>query len=340
MGSLADHGSWRKNFMLGFSVVGAVCCLLFPTVTRNDEFIYCAILAIIVTVCLGAAWVFNYSYLPPLARNHPDFTKLLALELNTPHDVLVSKLDVVTNDISSSGFVWMFSGIIGSLVLSAVISSLVKVPSDSGLPSNYGFQLGLALSGMLWLVGSFLAWRFLRARPGPDFPKGVNVVTYSTRKVYSALKKSRKLANLFIFLLETLNSRISTLTNVAILYAQSVLSFTTTDILILAAEVPILALLGTFCFNKLQHVTKCDSKHILLIQNGLYILVPLYGSLGLIPGNPIGFKYKIELFLFAGLHGFLTGATQSSCRSLFAQLLPPGSESEFFSLYEITDKGE
>ncbi|KAJ3051698.1 Autophagy protein 22, partial [Rhizoclosmatium hyalinum] len=48
---------------------------------------------------------------------------------------------------------------------------------------------------------------------------------------------------------------------------------------------------------------------------------------------------KIELFVAAGIHGFLLGATQSSCRSLFSQLLPAGYESKFFSLYEITDKG-
>lgn len=35
----------------------------------------------------------------------------------------------------------------------------------------------------------------------------------------------------------------------------------------------------------------------------------------------------------------MIGATQASCRALFSELLPAGSESEFFGLYEITDKG-
>ncbi|KAI9338165.1 autophagy-related protein 22-like protein [Obelidium mucronatum] len=320
--------------MLGFSVIGAVCCLLIPTITRNDEFMYMAILSAV----LGSSTTLT---LPPLARNHPDFIRLLAPELNTPHDALVTKLDAVTNDISSTSFVWNYSGIIAALVLSGVVATLFKAPPESSLPANYGFQIGLSLGGILWLVGIAFAWKHLRARPGPDFPRGAHIATYSTKKVYSALKKCRKLGNLFLFLLGWFmySDAFNTLTNVALLYAQSVLGFTTVDILIIAAEVPILALLGTFAFNRLQHYTKWDSKRILLIQSGLYILIPLYGSLGLIPGNPIGFKFKIELFIFAGLHGFLTGASQSSCRALFSSLLPPGSESEFFSLYEITDKG-
>ncbi|KAJ3064096.1 Autophagy protein 22, partial [Podochytrium sp. JEL0797] len=229
----------------------------------------------------------------------------------------------------------MFSGTIGTLIISGIIASVVKVAEP--MPANYGFQIGIALSGVLWLIGTGLAYRHLRERPGPEFPAGVSVITYSSKKVYTAIKKSRKLGNLFVFLLGWFmySDAFNTLTNVAILYAQSVLAFTTTDILIVAAEVPILALVGTFAFNQLQKRTRWSTKRILLIQNALYVLVPAWGVIGLIPGNPVGFKSKSELFLFAGLHG----ATQSSCRSLFSQLVPPGSESEFFSLYEITDKG-
>jgi MFS transporter, UMF1 family len=55
--------------------------------------------------------------------------------------------------------------------------------------------------------------------------------------------------------------------------------------------------------------------------------------------NTIGLHSKVEVFILGALHGFILGGTQSSCRSLFSEMLPPGLESEFFSLYEITDKG-
>ncbi|ORY48449.1 MFS general substrate transporter [Rhizoclosmatium globosum] len=340
LGSLADHGPWRKRFMLIFSIVGATCCILFPTVFRNDMFIYCTFLSIMITVCLGAAFVFLYSYLPPLARNHPDF--LLHLETpNTPREKLMDQLDSVTNDISSKGFVYMFSATISMLVLAGIIASLVQVPSGGDLPSNYGFQLALMLGGIFWFLGIWMAWKYLRERPGPPFPPTANIWTYSCVKVFHTFKKARKLGNLFVFLVGWFmySDAFNTLSTVAILYAQSALGFSTTDILVLAAEVPILALMGTVLFSQLQKRTGWGSKRILLIQNAVYAFVPLYAGIGLIPGSPIGYKSKWELFVGAGVHGLLMGATQSSCRSLFSQLLPPGSESEFFSLYEITDKG-
>ncbi|KAF9208267.1 Autophagy protein 22 [Haplosporangium sp. Z 27] len=46
-----------------------------------------------------------------------------------------------------------------------------------------------------------------------------------------------------------------------------------------------------------------------------------------------------ELFSVAAYFGFLIGAVQSYCRSMYADLVPRGRESEFFGLYAITDKG-
>lgn len=39
------------------------------------------------------------------------------------------------------------------------------------------------------------------------------------------------------------------------------------------------------------------------------------------------------------LLGFVLGGLSSYCRSLFGELIPPGSEAAFYALYAITDKG-
>jgi len=43
---------------------------------------------------------------------------------------------------------------------------------------------------------------------------------------------------------------------------------------------------------------------------------------------PLGFVY-----------GLVLGGLSSYCRSLFGELIPPGSEAAFYALYAITDKG-
>ena len=39
------------------------------------------------------------------------------------------------------------------------------------------------------------------------------------------------------------------------------------------------------------------------------------------------------------IYGFVLGGLSSYCRSLFGELIPPGSEAAFYALYAITDKG-
>ena len=44
-------------------------------------------------------------------------------------------------------------------------------------------------------------------------------------------------------------------------------------------------------------------------------------------------------FRLGAIYGFVLGGLSSYCRSLFGELIPPGSEAAFYALYAITDKG-
>ncbi|KAJ3377958.1 Autophagy protein 22 [Entophlyctis sp. JEL0112] len=338
MGAIADHGNWRKKFMLGFSAVGAVACVLFAAVTDKEGYMFGGILAIIGMVCLGATYVFIYAFLPPLARNHPDFQAVSSDPSSTKHDLL-AKLDFVTNKISSTAFVWMYSGTVVALIIAVALDLFIKVPDS--LPTDYAFQLATAVISVGWLIGCGIVYKYMRDRPGPPLPPGDNVVFFSFKKVFKSFGKAGKLSNLFTFLLGWFfySDSFGTLVNVSVLWAQTQLGFSTTEILILAAEVQLTALIGAYGWNQIQTRTKIASKNVVVIQNCIYILIPAWGLLGFVPSISLGYKHKIELFLAAGLHGLLLGGTQSNCRSLFSQLLPAGEESQFFSLYEITDKG-
>ncbi len=50
-------------------------------------------------------------------------------------------------------------------------------------------------------------------------------------------------------------------------------------------------------------------------------------------GAPVGF------FLLAGCIGLVLGGSQALSRSLFSHLVPPGKEAEYFSAYEMSDRG-
>ncbi|KAJ3064097.1 Autophagy protein 22 [Podochytrium sp. JEL0797] len=338
IGSIADHGAWRKKFMLGFSLLGSIACIAFVAIVQPGNFWFGAVLAVCVAVTLGSTWVFNYAFLPPFARNHPMF---LEEAKNPDHtrESLLTKLDFVTNYISSMSFTFMYSGALVLLFLIVALNLLLSFPAS--FPSDYGLHVGVAIGGLLWLIGSLVAAKYMRDRPGPPIPAGENIVLFSTKQVFTALSEARKLSNLFTYLLGWFlySDSFNTLVSVSVLWAKDQLGFTSTEILLLAAEVPILALIGSFCWNFAQRKFGIETKRLLLIQNAVYVLIPLWGVLSFIPNSPVGYQHKLELFIGAGIHSLILGATQSTCRSMFAQLLPAGSESKFFCLYEVSDKG-
>lgn len=75
----------------------------------------------------------------------------------------------------------------------------------------------------------------------------------------------------------------------------------------------------------------------------LFELIPLYGLLGYIPAvrryGAFGLQQPWEMYPLGAVYGFVLGGLSSYCRSLFGELIPPGSEAAFYALYAITDKG-
>ena len=102
------------------------------------------------------------------------------------------------------------------------------------------------------------------------------------------------------------------------------------DVLIALLLVSVVAPLGCVFFFALAK-RGFSSKQIIYMNLFLFILIPIYGMLGL--------KEQWEFYVLSGVFGFATGALASFTRSLFSSLIPAGHEGEYFSLYELTDKG-
>jgi hypothetical protein len=73
---------------------------------------------------------------------------------------------------------------------------------------------------------------------------------------------------------------------------------------------------------------------IIFINLAFVSLMPLWG----VPFIK-GLNTATEFYIAAAIFGFQTGSYQSFSRTLLSHLTPLGCESEFFSLYELTDKG-
>jgi UMF1 family MFS transporter len=70
MSGAADHGRFRKTFLLWFAFIGSIATMLFLPVVPK-VYILGAVLAIVSNTCFGASFVLLNSFLPLLVRFHP-----------------------------------------------------------------------------------------------------------------------------------------------------------------------------------------------------------------------------------------------------------------------------
>ncbi|KAJ3093993.1 Autophagy protein 22 [Phlyctochytrium bullatum] len=397
MGALADHGSLRKSFLLGFSLASICFAILFLTVTSSSMYMYATALFVLSNICYSATYVFYNAWLPLLTRNHPEILALRAkihtsfpvvsgmtlptrtkssstLPAPTDPDILrTNRVDTpdpgapsdttpdpapappkpreftmedlttstsrINTLLSSRAFFWNYVGGLLVLVLGAALALFIGDMSRYNLPDTYGAQAGVAFSAVWWAAFMWPVVRDLRPRPGPPVPKGEWWAMYSIKKIAKTIGKCWRLKNLFTFLIGWFiySDSFNTLISVAILFAQTELRMPTPHLLLLTLLVVTTAGLGCLFWSHLQHLLHIPTPRLLLLQVTLYALLPLYGLLSAL--HPRLLRTTPELFAMGAWHGFLLGATQSTCRSLFAEMVPRGLESEFFALYVVTDRG-
>ncbi|KAI8939455.1 hypothetical protein NX059_003231 [Plenodomus lindquistii] len=70
MSGAADHGRFRKTFLLWFAFIGSIATMLFLPIVPK-VYLLGALLAVVANTCFGASFVLLNSFLPLLVRFHP-----------------------------------------------------------------------------------------------------------------------------------------------------------------------------------------------------------------------------------------------------------------------------
>jgi UMF1 family MFS transporter len=92
--------------------------------------------------------------------------------------------------------------------------------------------------------------------------------------------------------------------------------------------VQFVAFFGALGFNWVA--SKTSAKRAVVVSLVIWIAVVIY---------ILWVKTTVAFFLMAAVVALVLGGSQALSRSLFAQLVPKGKEAEYFSVYEVTDKG-
>jgi len=222
--------------------------------------------------------------------------------------------------------------------------------------TTFSLRFVIFLIGVWWFVFTIPAAMWLRPRPGPPLPSHdpdnpeaqrswFSYIVYAWASLYRTVKLARRLKDICLFLAAwfLLSDAIATVSGVAVLYAKTTLHMKPAALGLINVIATTAGVLGAFSWAFISRFFGLRPHQTILACICLFEIIPIYGLLGFLPfvkeWGFIGLQQPWEMYPLGFVYGFVLGGLSSYCRSLFGELIPPGSEAAFYALYAITDKG-
>ncbi|KAI7349411.1 MFS general substrate transporter [Hortaea werneckii] len=386
MSGAADHGRYRKIFLVAFALTGSIATMLFLPVTPAVYWLG-SLWAMVGNVSIGASFVLLNSFLPLLVRHHPavqltsdrgevrtsheswagheqqtsdehsdrdvadDTTPLLqaAEQTTTPYPpsaAAPSPQMQLSTRISSYG---VGIGYIASIMVQFLSVFILRTTGGS----LFSLRLVLFAIGLWWLSFMIPAAIWLRPRPGPPLALGHGTkklswsgyIAYSWVNLGKTVARARRLKDVLLFLGAwfLVSDAIATVSGTAILFAKTTLGMESSALALINVMVTLSGIAGAFTWSKVSRMMQLTPSQTILTCICLFELIPIYGLLGYVPAvqrlGCFGLQQQWEMYPLGAVYGLVLGGLSSYCRSLYGELIPPGSEAAFYALYAITDKG-
>ncbi|MEU5635372.1 MFS transporter [Streptomyces rishiriensis] len=301
VGAAADRTGRKKPLLGAAAYVGAAATTAMFFL-GGDRYLLGGALLIVANAAQSVAMMLYNSYLPQIAP---------------PEE---------RDAVSSRG--WAFGYAAGSLVL--VVNLVLYLAHDSfGVSESTAVRICLASAGLWW--GGFTLIPLLRLR---DRPAAVREEASAPglRQLAATVRDMRRHPLTLSFLLAYLvyNDGIQTVISQASVYGSEELGLGQSTLIGAVLLVQLLAVAGALGMGRLARTY--GAKRTILGSLAAWTLT-LGAGYFLPAGAPVGF------FLLAAAIGLVLGGSQALSRSLFSHLVPPGKEAEYFSAYEMSDRG-
>ncbi|GGK89506.1 MFS transporter [Planomonospora parontospora subsp. parontospora] len=306
VGALADHTGRKKEIMGAFAYLGAGATVCFWFLS-GDRYLLGGLLFIVSSVSFAAAFVVYNSFLPQIATADE------------------------RDGVSARG--WGF-GYLGGGLLLAIHLGLFLGHESLGVAEGDAVRLALASAGLWW--GGFTVIPMLRlrnrraaARSGETVGRAV---TGSFRQLGRTLKDLRNYPLTLGFLVTYLiyNDGVQTVISFSATYADQELGLGQQVQIGAILMVQFVAFGGALLLGRLA--ASFGAKRIVM-----YALVAWTAVVAVAYFLPKGSAAAFFALGFA--IAIVMGGTQALSRSLFSHVIPKGKEAEYYSLYEISDKG-
>ncbi len=312
LGAVADYSHMRKPMMQIFATFGAIMTIMLFLVSGNLWWLG-GLFFILANLAFGAAVVFYNSYLPDIASEDQ------------------------RDRVSSYG--WAM-GYLGDGILLALNLVFYTFHAQLGVPTGLAIRINLASAGIWWLSFSFFTWARLHPRHARRaLPAGETFASIGFKQLRQTIREIRHFPETLKFLgafflyndgIQTVIAVSSTFAAAPLLRGGLQLDLNTLTIVILIIQFT--AFFGALFWGRLAKWV--GAKQAIIISLVIWSFVVIYAYFGL-----KGESRVLEFMLLGVVIAIVLGGSQAISRSLFAQMIPAGREAEFYSFYEVSDRG-
>lgn len=304
VGGIADRIKSRNGLLAVFAYIGSISTM-FLYFVKDGRYALGAFLLIVANLSFGAALVVANSYLQDLAA--PD------------------KRDTVSSRGWASGYAGGGLLLLLNLVLYAGYESF-------GVTQGEAVRISLMSAGIWWAIFTIITVRGLRTLNRPIGAVGSEALTVGFKELKNTIKDVRKYPETLKFLIAYLfyNDGIQTVIAISGTYAILELKLTEISLVFAILLVQISALIGALLLARLSN--SIGAKRVILLTLVIWtVMVIITYALPSGQQNPY-------LVIAAGI-GFVLGGSQALSRSLYSQVIPRSQEAQYFSFYEISERG-
>lgn len=305
IGAVVDYGRRKKEALGAVAFLGAAATVAMFTL-REGRWVLGGILFLIANVSFGSGVVIYNSFLPEIAPRED------------------------RDRVSSKGWA---AGYVGGGLLLALNLLLYLNASRLGIDEGMAVRISLASAGVWWAVFTVPPLLNLSNRssarqvPAPE----QNAIASVLRHLGNTLGEVRNYPQALTFMAAFLlyNDAIQTVIALASQFGHDELKIPMSQLTLAILMVQFVAFFGALGFQRLAVFIGAKRAVIVSLVIWTGILIYVYAAV----------KTTLQFFAMAAMVALVLGGSQALSRSLYAQLIPKLKEAEYYSIYEVTDKG-
>jgi MFS transporter, UMF1 family len=304
VGAGADYGHRKKQYLAVTAYAGAAAATAMFWL-QGSAYLWGGALFIFANVSFGASVVVYNSFLPEIAPPEQRDT------------------------VSSRG--WGI-GYIGGGVLLALNLLLFLNAKRFGITEGMAVRISLSSAGVWWAVFTIPTLLTLRNRGAAHaLPAGRRAVGAVLGQLRHTLADIRRYPQSMMFLIAYLlyNDAIQAVLALASQFGNDELKIPVSSLTMAILMVQFVGFFGAIGFEWVAAAV--GAKRAIMVTLVLWTGTLIY---------LFAWVYtQRDFFIAAAMVAIVMGGSQALSRSLFAQLIPKGKEAEYFSIYEVSDKG-